>query len=337
MFEKYKIQKRVKIHGKENLLIICPSCGATNDKKFHCSIVVDIKPYIKCFVCGYFYSFVTREEFNKGEYVVPKRKIESEWVLDYQSLIDKYCFDDRRYDLWNKYKGVSRAVVDKYKLGIGCLPYQKHERLITPLFHNEKFLTLRGRSLNDKIQPKWIFAKGGTAPSNFNLLLSDNCPQGSIVLIVENYVDAILFNELNLTVDGLQLFAIPTLSTNNWFDLWTNDLLNLAPTMVVVCFDNDYAGNGLPKDLLAPELSQRIARKNDLDADMMQVQDIVLYEDYYTMYYNYLGLSKIDKIIAPSGIRLNNQLAKVGFNVQLMNWQRISSIGKDLGDILCQL
>ncbi len=335
MFDEYKKEGKTKVHGKENILIVCPSCGSSNKKKFHCSIVLDKKPYIKCFVCGYFKSLITNEEFNKGEYIAPKRKIDNEWVSDYKMYMDTYLSNSARYEQWYKYKQLSPQVVDEYKLGLGQLPYQKHNRLITPLFYNQEFLTFRGRSLNDKVLPKWIFAKGGKAPSEFNLLFSDIAPKNCIILIVENYVDAILFNQLKLTVEGLPLFAIPTLSTNNWFELWTNDLLALTPTMVVVCFDNDYAGNGLSQDMLANELKQRIINKHGYTSEVT-VKDIVLYEDYYTIYYNYQGESKIEKMIAPSGIRLNNLLAKIGFSVQLMNWQKISNLGKDLGDLLCQ-
>lgn len=333
-FTKYTIERRdVKISGKINHYIVCPSCGANNDKKFHCSIVMDIKPYIKCFVCGYYHSFVSNETFL-GEYKVPKRKADIVWLNEWEIYQQKYITHPDRYSAWQRYKNLSKYIVDKYQLGLGSLPMQKHDRLITPLFNADKFLTFRGRALSPKIEPKWIFAKGGVAPSEFNLLLAENCEANSIILIVENYIDAILFNELRLTIDGIQLKALPTLSTNNWFELWTNDLLALAPLLVVIAYDNDYAGNGLPQDMLANELTQRVARKHAIDPNSIAVNDIVLYEDYYTIYYKHNGQNKIDKMIASSGIRLNNQLVKCGLNTQLLSWQRVSNIGKDLGDLL---
>jgi len=126
--------------------------------------------------------------------------------------------------------------------------------------------------------------------------LDDRDARGAIVHIIENPVDADLFEyKFRDGVDGVQMLAIATLGVTMWSDTWTKTLKWIQPDRAVVMYDNDVAGNGNTPQAWA------------------------VYEGR-------------DGVI-PNGVRLVNSIIEAGVPAHLFDWGK-SEAKSDIGDFL---
>lgn len=179
---------------------------------------------------------------DTGNYAPPEYhqetiKVESS-VFPY-SLIERYEKHPKRIQLWQSYKPLSEELIIKYRLGVGRLPkedgtFYSDERLIVPLVRDGKLVMLRGRSMQGSKHPaKWLTR--GTPARLFN---GDLITSNSIVVIMENWIDALL--AMMLLPDVTPVATSGGAST--WLDSWSHYIAKIKPKGVILAMDNDKAG-----------------------------------------------------------------------------------------------
>jgi len=246
---------------EEQWHIACPECAhVSTDKDFHCSMSV----YgWKCFSCGTggtLENLARRTKLdNPGLYTAPVRLTNAEvrhdpppWTADPERLIAGYEAHPRRFELWAKYKPVTRETITRLRWGVGRLPAGRddetgelvqnrcqHERLIIPVYDGTMLVALRGRALNCSC-PKWLPARGSVL-SSLPMYGEHHLRTGQIVWLVENMVDAELFSE---RMSDRNHIALAIYSTSYWRDEWAETLAAAHPQAIVICLDNDLVGNG---------------------------------------------------------------------------------------------
>lgn len=128
-------------------------------------------------------------------------------------------------------------------------------------------------------------------------LLGDVCDErwarGRVVAIVENPADALLMES------NTSSLAIATLGVSIWKPEWTALLKASQPKRVIVCYDNDAAGNGVRDDIL--QTWRDLHKKNDLPPQR--------------------------------GLALTKELKQAGLPVEMYDWGQ-SPAGTDIGDVL---
>lgn len=223
----------------------CPKCGKPakrGQKHFFFS-----ERGFKCWTCGdgWHGSLKTLADFvglDTGDYVAPvyhedKIKVESS-VFPY-SLIGDYERHPKRIELWQAYKPLSEELIIKYRLGVGRLPkedgtFYSDERLIVPLVRDGKLVMLRGRSMQGSKHPaKWLTR--GTPARLFN---GDLITSNSVVVIMENWIDALL--AMMLLPDVTPVATSGGAST--WLDSWSKHIAKIKPKGIIMAMDNDQAG-----------------------------------------------------------------------------------------------
>lgn len=217
--------------------IDCPDCGRTKNLK-RCSF--SDRGYF-CFSCGEgggLGKLAEQTGLGEREYTpMPRRKENPPepppaWILNPPTY-------PIAVDAWQKYAPIlTPEIITEKRLGMGVLPQSacKHARLILPIYVDGLLVGLRGRSL-DCDCPKWL-APGGTKIVRYPLYNIEAVQPGSVVLIVENPIDALL---IGLTGDAV---GVATYSTSYWLDIWADALIDKRPQIVVVAYDNDLPGNG---------------------------------------------------------------------------------------------
>lgn len=148
--------------------------------------------------------------------------------------------------LWQAYKPLSEETIRSAWLGVGVLPASRctHDRLIVPIFNDAgQVVCFRGRRIScDCVDHhgkliNWT-ASGGWRLEELPLYNLRGATPGEVVWIVENQVDALMVSELT------DFRGVSTTSVSYWRDQWTQELLSVAPSLVVVAYDNDLVGNG---------------------------------------------------------------------------------------------
>lgn len=332
IYAKFEVQEEKIISDKVNYFITCPYCLHNNDSGLHCSIVISKYSFLKCFSCGTYVSLSKIFNIETAE-IVPneKPKIEREQV-NYDIAQKTYESNPEKYIQWSKYKNVSRELVDKYRLGYGTLSGTRHNRLICPIYFYDELQLLRGRLVEKSEKyPTWLNATGSVI-NEIDLIFSDRIKKGNIILLVENYVDALIFNEKNLTIEKTPVKAIPTLSVSIWGNKWTEQLLNLVPKKVIICYDSDLAGNGVPHKDLEYSLKQWLCKVEKCENDQLKIISITNNDSQYLIQYNLSGLVKTRTKPLPRGFLLKNKFDSLGVNSILFRWDKV---GIDLGEVLC--
>lgn len=166
---------------------------------------------------------------------------------------------------WQAYKPLPADVIVDRMLGVGVLPVGKHhasgwqpcehERLTVPLISGGRVIGYRARADVCDCN-RWLSPSGSRLHLyNGARLLSPRMrahadalevcdtvgewtAEGRELVIVENPIDASLAEEL------WSMPFVGTMGVSNWRAVWTQLVAASGATAVIVCFDNDLAGNG---------------------------------------------------------------------------------------------
>lgn len=223
----------------------CPYCGKPakrGQKHFFFS-----ERGFKCWICsehGGLKKLAEKIGLDTGDYVAPDYhqetiKVESS-VFPY-SLIERYEKHPKRIELWQAYKPLSEELIIRYRLGVGRLPkedgtFYSDERLIVPLIRDGKLVMLRGRSMQGSKHPaKWLTRGTPARLMNGDLIIS-----GSVVIVVENWIDALL--GMSRFLHPEIVFVAPSSGAGSWQDGWSKHLAIVKPKGVILALDNDKAG-----------------------------------------------------------------------------------------------
>ena len=259
------------LDGKGEAWIDCPKCGKPA-KSHHCSI--SARGYF-CFACG----FKGRSLFYLARMVgiadtepVPTRLVQprpekprKEPAPTWTAQARVFASHPEVMQRWQAYKPLPADVIVDRGLGVGVLPVGKHtdgawrpclhERLTVPLISGGVVVGFRARA-DDCDCNRWL-SPGGSRLHLYNgarllsarsrrlardLEVCDTVGEwtaaGRELVIGENPIDADLIEEL------WQMPAVGTMGVSNWREVWTHLIVACAPKHVIVCFDNDLAGNG---------------------------------------------------------------------------------------------
>lgn len=224
----------------------CPFCGkpaARGQTHFSYS-----ERGCTCFVCGNGGGLVklARQLGQEATAVThpPAAKVKpakppAAWLDNAGELVARYTAPPQRIALWQAYKPVSEAAIFNNNLGVGKLPSSQcqHTRLILPIYNEAgQVVCLRGRRL-DCDCPKWL-ASGGWTLNALPLYNLVRMPEGGVLWVVENPVDALLIGQFT------PYTGAATLSVSYWRDEWAAAIVAKQPSLVVVAYDNDLPGNG---------------------------------------------------------------------------------------------
>lgn len=221
----------------------CPFCGksaAQGQTHFSYS-----QHGYKCFVCGNGGGLgQLAGKLGRGVTAVytppcPKPiKPRAGWLDNAPEIVARFAAHPDRVALWQDYKPLSEDVIFSANLGVGVLPASKcrHHRLVLPICNDGRVVCLRGRRL-DCDCPKWL-ASGGWSLGSLPLYNLGAMPDGGVLWIVENPVDALLIGQFT------PYTGAATLSVSYWRDEWADAIAERRPSLVVVAYDNDLPGNG---------------------------------------------------------------------------------------------
>lgn len=237
----------------------CPFCGKapysrTGRPAQHFSFCD--KGY-KCFVCdrgGKLVELAEHLRLNLGqstretrEHAQDQERPRFPWQDDPGPLLERYCGALDRVARWQAYKPLSIDSIGQYRLGVGRLPlwsqrtgrqyFYRYRRLIAPVFDVQGHcVALHGRAYHpDDDGPKWLSASGS---DKRQLFVAGRLERGCMVIIIENYVDAIFAHQIN------PIAAYIACGTAGWQRAWTERLRAVAPRHVLVWLGHDLAGNG---------------------------------------------------------------------------------------------
>ena len=234
---------------KDEYWIECPKCGK-GDKHFSFSLDGG-----RCFHCGWKASLVGVARafgvLGGADYVPPPPAVATPprparpvppWQADGAGLISRAMTHQDRLTLWQVYKPLTRATLDKHRFGVGPLTFQRasgewytpqQEWLLVPLFERGALVGLRGRKIGDGPGHKWLSATG----TRYCLFNADSIRAGGVTWVCENYVDAAWLAESYPEFDGVAIGGAST-----WRDEWAAQVAAKRPKLVVVALDNDLAG-----------------------------------------------------------------------------------------------
>ena len=179
--------------------------------------------------------------------LAPLPEVPPPWRKDPEVLLSRYEHAYDRVQAWGAYKPLSLDSLAQFRLGVGQLPlwdadrqqvrWSRYRRLIVPVFDRTgQCVALHGRQrLRCDHGPKWLCATGS---SKKELFIAGPWEPGVMVIIVENYVDAILARQMNPAATYVAIGA------TQWHDHWTRQIATLCPQHVLVWLDHDLAGNG---------------------------------------------------------------------------------------------
>lgn len=169
------------------------------------------------------------------------------WQKHADRLQRGYVAHPDRHNLWQAYKPLPEATIEKAGLGVGKLMSNKcqHDRLIVPVWNDfGRIVCFRGRRIDCDCTDDRGKLLNWTTSAGWNLydLPLYNAPrpgqQAEIIWVVENQIDALM-------VDAFTTFrGVATMSTSYWRDAWTDALVEASPKLVIVAYDNDLPGNG---------------------------------------------------------------------------------------------
>lgn len=235
---------------KSEIFITCPVCGK-DEKSRDCSYNATAW---HCFVCGSGGSLADLAR-RQGIPVLPRavpaqadKRLPS-WRTsadEAQRILARYTARPDRYQHWQAYKPVSTSMIDRLRWGVGSLdlyPYTgwhtsrcPHDRLIYPVMWDGQIVAFRGRQIACHCDGESWLNMAGSVPALYGI---DEVPAGSVLVLCENPIDAMLVHEYQ---HGDVYGAATTGGAGTWRPEWTARLAALHLRQVVVWYDNDLAG-----------------------------------------------------------------------------------------------
>lgn len=242
------------------------------------------------------------------------------WQAEPTRWLERYGAALDRLERWQAYKPLTIDSIARYRLGVGKLPMWSedrrtwyewpHRRLIVPLFAAGRVVGFYGRACSaDDRGPKWLGASG---TDKSHLFLAGALRQGCTLVVVENYVDAILAAQ----AEPNAVYAAVGGAT--WRDEWTAQVAQARPARVVVWLDHDLAGNGSryhAAELLAA-WRKGIAERRALDPALAQ--------------------RPWPKEPEPRGPKIANALLEAGVRASVYEWPRGTPLKADIGYLLME-
>lgn len=161
-----------------------------------------------------------------------------QWQQAPERWLNGYCEALDRVSAWTSYKPLSLDTIARFRLGVGVLPASrcKHRRLIVPVPAGGTIVAFHGRAFRPEDQDtKWLCAGGSDKRVLFVAgVLRPHCT----VVIVENYVDAILAWQVEPAGCYIPLGGL------SWQPEWTARIAEARPRGALIWLDHDLAGNG---------------------------------------------------------------------------------------------
>lgn len=235
-------QLHVEPDARGECWIDCPSCGK-GAKHFSFS-----ERGGHCFACDYSGSLAAiAEQLNirsEAHARIPLRRAvraqepPKQWQRASERWLDRFCGAFDRLSAWQSYKPLSLESIARFRLGVGVLPASRciYRRLILPVYQAGRVVAFHGRAyLPGDNDAKWLSAGGSSKQVLFG---ADLLRVGAMVIIVENFVDAILAMQ---AAPGVVAVAGGGAS---WQSEWTVQIAASKPARVLVWLDHDLAGNG---------------------------------------------------------------------------------------------
>jgi hypothetical protein len=219
--------------------IDCPWCGK-GGKHFSFSI-----NGAHCFACGAgSRSLVVLAEqlkimpVERAVLAPPPRK-PRQWQSSPERWLNGYCEALDRVPAWQQYKPLTLDTIARFRLGVGRLPSSKcaHRRLIVPVPDGGTIAAFHGRAFLPADQDdKWLCAGGSDKGV---LFVAGAVRPGCLVVIVENYVDAILAWQCDSAACYVAIGG-----ASIWRPEWTSRIAQARPKGALIWLDHDLAGNG---------------------------------------------------------------------------------------------
>lgn len=333
LYHKLIVYTNGKVDRQGEVHITCPNCGkASSPTDTHCSFS---KKGFHCFVCNASFSLQTLAEkvglndestYNPPIPVTRRVPVDTtpSWAGAAWSFVRKFSTGDDKYK-WISYKPITMDAVNDYNLGYGILPQSRctHPRLVVPLICGNEVVGFRGRQVDPACEcGKWL-SSYGSKPILYNggQLVNDNKLQKRLLLgkssrrvvnekcvlyIVENPIDAILFEEQMINRGHEFYRAVATLGVTIWKDEWTEAIKQSGIKTVIVLYDHDLAGNGASSPDEYKEMVARWQEKNP----------------------------KVKRPPVPNGIRLANKLLNEGVGAVVYRWRQGTPLKYDIGNLL---
>lgn len=233
-----------------------------------------------------------------------------QWQQASDRWLDRYCEALDRVTAWQSYKPLSLDTIAGFRLGVGVLPSSRcqHKRLIVPVLDRGKVVAFHGRAFrSEDTDVKWLSAGGSDKRV---LFVAGELQPGCTVVIVENYVDAILAwqcepNGCYIPLGGL-----------SWQPEWTAQIALARPRGALVWLDHDLAGNGSRwhhREMLEAWRVEMIARRT---ADPK------------------LAARPFPPDPEPRAPKIANELLAVGIRTHIYEWPKGSAWKADIGSEL---
>lgn len=338
--------QEIEVGGKPQVPVNCPKCHVDNVGHMRASFGLLSPPdgyFFHCLACGTSLSLEALakeigvditdfhpENTQVEEFALPTiRRRRPPWLDHVHMWMRRYHIHPQRYEEWAKYKTVSPAEVDLFQLGVGPLPGRRVDALITPMFDHTftKVQHIRGRSLDG--HGGWQ-TSGGWPIKEIDLPLVHQVKPGDVVFVVENYVDGILVNTRT------NYSAVASLSVSTWADHWTEQLMAAKPRLVLVAYDADLAGNGIPdKEIRRQQIELRLRKIHGPDLAVTGVA----YQrrpNEYQVRVEHHDQVEIMTMTGPAGPKLVRSLDRAGLPAHLARWRSDQAL-KDVGDYVSKI
>lgn len=321
LFDQLCDQLHVQPDRKGECWVDCPQCGkggkhfSFNERAGH------------CFACDYSGSLrQIAELLGTADRPAPRAARPATaprpdfWQKEPARWLDRYCAALDRLARWQAYKPLTLDSIARYRLGVGKLPMWSeerrawyewpHRRLIVPLWGSGQIVGFYGRAYSeDDHGPKWLGASG---TDKRHLFLVGALQPGCALVIVENYVDAILAAQ----AEPSAVYAAVGGAT--WRAEWTAQIAAARPARVLVWLDHDLAGNGSRHhhaELLAI-WQQGVAERRATNPA--------------------LAARPWPKAPEPRGPKIANDLLAAGVRASVYEWPKGTPLKADLGYLLME-
>lgn len=185
--------------------------------------------------------------FSKSKKIVQDKITKKS--IDYRKFLNEDCFPITKLVKSVVLKSLrTRAINEVRKRGIEILDYpfyicyrgSYNRRLIIPFFKKDKVIYFQGRSLSDKIFPKY---KNSSESKEQIILFEDSFHPDKDIFVFEGFWEALIF-EKYLNLNGTTCLG------KEVSQVFFKTLLDKTSKNIIFCFDNDEAGKNAIKNVI---------------------------------------------------------------------------------------